>query len=107
MTAWFDADKAGPVTSGRIVALHAIRDAYRGLEAPRQRERLLAALQTLGSVSTFEAMRHLDIFDPRPRKLELVRQGHNIITLRRRIETEAGVSHCIGIYVMARGVQHG
>lgn len=91
----------------RLAALRAIRDAHRGLAAPNQRARLLAALRELGNVSTFEAMRYLDIFDPRPRKLELVRQGHPIITLRRRLETEAGVSHCIGVYVMTKGGRHG
>lgn len=91
----------------RIDALHAIRDAHAGLAATSQRARLLAALQALGSVSTYEAMRHLDIFDPRPRKLELVRDGYPIFTLRRRVDTEAGVCHCVGVYVMAKGVGHG
>lgn len=87
----------------RAAALYAVRDRHIGTAATTQRERLLDALKTLGHVTTFEAMRYLDIFDPRPRKLELVRDGHAIITLRRTAETEAGIKHRIGVYVMARG----
>jgi hypothetical protein len=87
----------------RIAALHAIRDRNKGEACTTQRARLLDALQTVGHVTTFEAMRYLDIFDPRPRKLELVRNGHHIITTRRRTETESGERHCIGVYSLARG----
>ncbi|MBH9577861.1 helix-turn-helix domain-containing protein [Inhella proteolytica] len=90
----------------RIAALHAIRDAHRGEATATQRQRLLVALQTLGHVTTFEAMRHLDIFDPRPRKLELVREGHEILTLRRNERTESGERHCIGLYTLKKGASH-
>lgn len=93
------------VPPDRLAALHTVRDRHIGTATTTQRARLLDALQTLGHVTTFEAMRHLDIFDPRPRKLELVRDGHTIITLRRTVATEAGVKHRIGVYVMARGAQ--
>jgi len=91
----------------RAATLYAIRDRHIGTAATTQRHRLLDALKTLGHVTTFEAMRYLDIFDPRPRKLELVRDGHTIITLRRTAETEAGIKHRIGVYVMARGAPGG
>lgn len=87
----------------RIAALHAIRDRNKGEASATQRARLLDALQTMGHVTTFEAMRYLDIFDPRPRKLELVRDGHRIITTRRRAETESGERHSIGVYSLQRG----
>lgn len=91
----------------RAATLYAIRDRHIGTAVTTQRQRLLDALKTLGHVTTFEAMRYLDIFDPRPRKLELVRDGHTIITLRRTAETEAGIKHRIGVYVMARGAPGG
>lgn len=87
----------------RIAALHAVRDRNKGDASSTQRARLLDALQTMGHVTTFEAMRFLDIFDPRPRKLELVRLGHEIVTTRRRTETESGERHCIGVYSLRRG----
>jgi len=90
-------------TPERIAALHAIRDRHLGDSCATQRARLLDALQTLGYVTTFEAMRYLDIFDPRPRKLELVREGHKIITTRRSEETESGQRHSIGVYSLVRG----
>jgi hypothetical protein len=89
----------------RIAQLHQIRDRHRGLAASTQRQRLRDALETLGSVTTFEAMRHLDIFDPRPRKLELVRDGVDIITIRRYETTESGERHRIGLYVLRKGVK--
>lgn len=88
----------------RIAALHMIRDRHSGHSGATQRARLRDALETLGSVTTFEAMRYLDIFDPRPRKLELVREGMDIITLRRSDATESGERHSIGVYVIRRGV---
>ncbi|OYT84865.1 MAG: hypothetical protein CFE46_19365 [Burkholderiales bacterium PBB6] len=87
----------------RIDALHAIRDRNKGEASATQRARLLDALQTLGHVTTFEAMRFLDIFDPRPRKLELVREGHEIVTTRRPVETESGERHSVGVYSLVRG----
>lgn len=67
----------------RIAQLHAIRDLHLGQSGATQRKRMREALETLGSVTTFEAMRHLDIFDPRPRKLELVRMGRHPTRARR------------------------
>lgn len=82
----------------RLAALRSIRDRHSGGASSTQRARLLAALQSLRYVSTFEAMRYLDIFDPRPRKLELVREGYPIVTLHARVETESGSRHRIGVY---------
>lgn len=82
----------------RITALHAIRDRHPGGTASTQRACLLDALQSMGYVTTFEAMRYLDIFDPRPRKLELVREGWQIATAWATVETESGRHHRIGVY---------
>lgn len=87
----------------RVAALHGIRDRFKGDASATQCDRLLAAMRELGSVTTFEAMRHLDIYDPRPRKLALVRDGHDVVTTWRTAETESGDKHRIGVYTLRRG----
>lgn len=82
----------------RLERLLAIRERINGDHSATQRARLLDALRALGQVSTFEAMRYLDIFDPRPRKLELIREGHQIRTIRHYVLTESGRRHRIGVY---------
>ena len=89
---------------GRIVALRAIRDRFPGNVASAQETRLLAAMQELGHVTTFEASRYLDIYHPPARKLALVKRGHEILTTWRRSATESGKSHRIGVYSLARGL---
>ena len=91
----------------RRTALDAIRTNIPGDEGKAQQRRILAAIQTLGSVTTFEAMRFLDVYDPRPRKLELVRQGYPIQLAWDRMETEAGVVHRVGRYFMSRQMTKG
>ena len=87
----------------RIAAINAIRDRFKGDSARTQRERLLAVLQELGPTSTFELSRYADIYYPPARKLELVTEGHDILTLRRETLTEAGASHWVGVYSLKRG----
>lgn len=94
------------MSADRIAQLCAIRDSATGLAASVQRERLLIALQTLGHVTTFEASRFLDIYDPRARKLELLRAGHPIVTTWRSVPTESGERHRIGVYMLRKGVPH-
>lgn len=89
-------------TPERREALQAIRDQFPGHEGSAQQLRILSAIEQLGSVTTFEAMRFLDVYDPRPRKLELVRKGYPILLAWDRMETEAGVPHRVGRYFMAR-----
>lgn len=91
------------ISPERIAALHAIRDRFPGVEAEAQRQRLLCAMQTLQSVSTFEASRHLDVYYPPARKLELLRQGHPIQTIMRYVFTEAARWHMVGVYFLERG----
>jgi hypothetical protein len=59
---------------------------------------LLTAIQALQHCTTFEASRYLDIYDPRARKLQLVKAGHEIQTTWRYTLTEAGERHRIGVY---------
>ena len=86
-------------------ALEAIRVAFAGQDASSQRERLLVALSQF-AVSTFEAMRFLDIYDPRPRVHELRHQlGYKITTVWQISATESGQKHRIGLYVLESKVQ--
>lgn len=68
--------------------------------AMTQRQRLAKALIKLGSVTTFEAMRYLDIYDPRPRKLELLAQDFDIALVWDTTITESGTTHRTGRYVL-------
>lgn len=89
-------------TPDRVSALHAIRDRYTGTGAASQRNRLLEAIQLLGHVTTFEASRGLDIYDPRARKMELAKAGYEITTTWRITVTESGDRHRIGVYTLNR-----
>lgn len=84
----------------RITTMAAILAAHPGINCPAQRLRLLLALQLLGSVTTYEASRYLDLYDPRARKKELCKEGHAIDTLPSRVVTESGEVHRIGRYVL-------
>lgn len=69
--------------------------------ASSQRHRLGTALIRLGSVTTFEAMRELGIYDPKPRKHELIHEnGWDIETIWDTIEAEHGDTHRVGRYVL-------
>ena len=86
----------------RIAALHAIRDRHPGTDSAPQRARLLEAVQTLGHVTTFEGSRHLDCYDPRAHKMELVKAGNDITTTWRITVTEAGALYRVGVYALNR-----
>ncbi len=92
-------------TLERIQLLIAIRDVYPGISIDRQRRRMLEVMQKTGHVSTFEAMRVLDVFDPRPRKHELIQLGHDVILKWGRITTESGALHRVGFYLLQAGEQ--
>lgn len=84
----------------RITTMAAILATHPGINCPAQRLRLLLALQLLGSVTTYEASRYLDLYDPRARKKELCKEGHAIDTIAARVVTESGEVHRIGRYVL-------
>jgi hypothetical protein len=80
--------------------LQAILKELPGVSVGQQRARLLVALQTF-PVTTYEAMRILDCYDPRRRIKDLRdRDGHSIVLHWVRIETEAGVAHRVGQYAL-------
>lgn len=65
-----------------------------------QRNRILAAMQRLGSVTSYEGARFLDCYDPRARVYELRLAGHRIKTVTRAMQTESGVLRYVGVYVL-------
>jgi hypothetical protein len=87
-------------------ALEAIRAQFTGTDGGTQRAVLLEALQTLPSVSTYEARRELDIYYPPSRIKELRDEGYQIETYRQLVTTEAGVDHSVGVYVLIQGGAH-
>lgn len=87
--------------SSRADVLHSIVSTFPGITAADQRRRIVAALEQLGSLTTFEMMRHLDCYDPRPRIHELRHEhGYAISTIMRAEQTESGVMHRVGVYVL-------
>lgn len=86
----------------RIAALRTILAEIPGNSSAAQRARLLAAMQQTGHITTFEAMRFLDVYDPRPRKLELLAEGHSIMLSWRHVPTESGRPHRVGVYYIGR-----
>jgi hypothetical protein len=89
----------------KVAALRQIRDEFTGTDGRRQCDRLLAALRRF-PITTFEAMRHLDVYHAAARILQLRKAGHDIITLWQTVETEAGTRHRVGLYVLQRGGNH-
>jgi hypothetical protein len=78
-------------------ALAAILAAHPGNTCAVQCARIRAALSRF-SLTTFEAMRHLDVYDPRARVLQLRKAGENILTTWGHVTTESGHAHRVGVY---------
>ncbi|ACC75940.1 helix-turn-helix domain-containing protein [Paraburkholderia phymatum] len=89
-------NRASP--SVRTKILEEILAGNGGNDSRTQCARLLTALFRLGSVTTFEASRYLDIYHPPARKRDLVQQGYLIKTRSRAERTECGSIHRIGEY---------
>ena len=92
-------------TPDRADILRAILLGTPGNAGAKQCARLLEAMERLGSVTTIEAARALDVFDPPARKLALVKRGHRILMTWDRGTTEAGESHKVGRYSLIKGAQ--
>lgn len=86
--------------SNRIATLHDIAAEMRGNSAETQRERVMDALQALGTLSTVEARRHLDVMHPAQRVLELRSLGAQIDTVWSVEPTECGRLHRMARYVL-------
>ncbi len=85
-------------------ALETIRAEFKGNDCATQRTRLMEAMRRGLPVSTFEAMRYLDIYFPPARIKELRNEGERIGTHWVHSETESGDLHRIGLYVLESGV---
>lgn len=86
-------------------ALEAIRAEFNGSSGHSQSVRLLEALSRF-AVTTFEAMRYLDVYHCPARVLQLRKQGHKIVTHWQTVVTEAGVKHRVGLYALESGASH-
>ena len=86
--------------SERTEALAAILRAMPGTNSVCQRNRILTAMQQLGSVTSYEASRYLDCYYPPARVYELRKAGHRINTMMRGERTESGVMHFVGVYLL-------
>ncbi len=73
--------------------------------AARQRGRLLAYLQSFGSVSTLEARADLSIMHPAARVHELRRGGWTIKTVWDELPDDTGGVHRVGRYLLGREVR--
>lgn len=83
-------------------ALAEILAAYPGNTCAVQCARIRAALSRF-NLTTYEAMRLLDVYDPRARVLQLRKAGESIKTTWGQITTESGHLHRVGVYVLGTG----
>lgn len=90
-------------STDRSSVMAAILAAMPGTDAFTQRQRMLTAIQKLGSVTSFEASRYLDCYHPPARVFELRKDGHKITTVMRPERTESGKVHHVGVYLMSGG----
>lgn len=93
-----------PISPAKLKAFEAIREAHKGNDSKTQCLRLRAALSRF-AVTTFEAMRYLDVYHAPARVLQLRKAGCTIITHWRTVITEAGEKHRVGLYVLETQVQ--
>jgi hypothetical protein len=77
-----------------------------GNTAKAQRNRMLEALKH-GLLTTFEAMRYLDVYHAPARIKELRLVGWDIATHWKTITTEAGEEHRVGCYLLVSEVVDG
>ena len=80
-------------------ALEAIRAESKGTAGKAQADRLLEALRRF-AVTTFEAMRYLDVYHCPARVLQLRKRGYKIVTHWQTVITESGEKHRVGLYVL-------
>jgi hypothetical protein len=84
--------------------LEEIRSKHLGNDCTAQCARLLEAMKKF-AITTFEAMRYLDVYHAPARILQLRNAGHKIVTHWQSVETESGQKHRVGLYVLEGKVQ--
>ena len=91
-------DEKRTTSPEKKAALEAIRTEFTGTTTSTQCARLLEALARF-PVTTFEAMRYLDVYHCPARILQLRKAGHRIATHWQTVVTEAGEKHRVGLYM--------
>ena len=79
--------------------LRSIKAMFTGSSAGAQCERLLTALARY-KITTYEAMRYLDVYHCPARVLQLRKRGYKITTHWETVITESGDKHIVGCYVL-------
>jgi Helix-turn-helix domain len=79
--------------------LQRIKTIFDGSSAGAQCERLLTALVRY-RLTTFEAMRYLDVYHCPARVFQLRKQGYKITTYWETVVTESGDKHIVGCYAL-------
>ena len=91
-------DEKKTTSPEKKAALEAIRTEFTDTTTSTQCARLLEALARF-PVTTFEAMRYLDVYHCPARILQLRKAGHRIATHWQTVVTEAGEKHRVGLYM--------
>lgn len=88
----------------KIDYLEALAKSHAGADNKSQCARLREALSRY-SLTSFEAMRYLDIYHVPARIFQLRNGGDEILTAWATVETEQGQTHRVGLYSLgAKGV---
>lgn len=92
-------EKENATSPEKKAALEIIRSECQGTASRSQAARLLKALSRF-PITTFEAMRYLDVYHCPARVLQLRKQGYRIATHWQTVITEAGKKHRVGLYAL-------
>lgn len=93
--------KLEPTSTWKAGRLELIRRNHPGNSCDAQRQRLMMSFTLVGSVSTQECRRHLDIQSPASRVRELRLEGADIQTVIVLQETMPGCRHRFAKYLLA------
>lgn len=83
----------------KVDYLRSLVQEIKGEDTLSQSQRMTKALSRY-AITTFEAMRYLDVYYPPARVLELRKLGANILTAWQVVETEQGKKHRVGLYFL-------
>jgi hypothetical protein len=92
-------EKEKATSPEKKAALEMIRNEFKGTASQSQAARLLEALSRF-PVTTFEAMRYVDVYHCPARVLQLRKKGWRIATHWQTVITEAGEKHRVGLYLL-------
>lgn len=98
-TSGIDCDIVTITSPEKQADLRRIKDLFKGSSAGAQCERLLTGLARY-KLTTFEAMRYLDVYHCPARILQLRKRGYKITTHWETVITESGDKHIVGCYVL-------